>query len=323
MLQPDFAVLDETDSGLDIDALRIVSEGVNALRGDERGFLIITHYTRILDYVQARTSCTSCSTAGSSARAAPSWPTSSRTRATSSCARRWPRSARLSFVEDRRTRRARGLRGARRCRPGAAPASGPRPARPRPRRARAAALRARPRPAASEPRRRGALGADRPARRERRAHRRRPTTSIIVMPLEQAVEEHPELVERVLRQAPPPRRGQVRRRHRRVLDRRRVRPRARRTSQIEKPIQVVWLIDEPGTAQWAHTLVVVGEHAEVQDPRVLPRARLRGPGAARGRLRALRAARRAGATSPTTRTGAAARCTTSRPGASRSAATRA
>src|SRR5215217_5514848 len=52
MLQPGFAVLDETDSGLDIDALRIVSEGVNAMRGDERGFLIITHYTRILEYVK-------------------------------------------------------------------------------------------------------------------------------------------------------------------------------------------------------------------------------------------------------------------------------
>ena len=52
MLQPDYAVLDETDSGLDIDALRIVSEGVNAMRGDERGFLIITHYTRILEYVK-------------------------------------------------------------------------------------------------------------------------------------------------------------------------------------------------------------------------------------------------------------------------------
>jgi Fe-S cluster assembly ATP-binding protein len=51
MLRPQFAVLDETDSGLDIDALRIVSDGVNALRGDERGFLIITHYTRILSYV--------------------------------------------------------------------------------------------------------------------------------------------------------------------------------------------------------------------------------------------------------------------------------
>ena len=52
MLKPDFAVLDETDSGLDIDALRIVSEGVNAMRNDERGFLIITHYTRILGYVR-------------------------------------------------------------------------------------------------------------------------------------------------------------------------------------------------------------------------------------------------------------------------------
>ena len=52
MLQPAFAVLDETDSGLDIDALRIVSDGVNAMRSDERGFLIITHYTRILGYVR-------------------------------------------------------------------------------------------------------------------------------------------------------------------------------------------------------------------------------------------------------------------------------
>jgi Fe-S cluster assembly ATP-binding protein len=52
MLEPDFAVLDETDSGLDIDALRIVSDGVNALRERERGFLIITHYTRILGYVR-------------------------------------------------------------------------------------------------------------------------------------------------------------------------------------------------------------------------------------------------------------------------------
>ncbi len=52
MLAPDFAVLDETDSGLDIDALRIVSDGVNALRDEHRGFLIITHYTRILGYVR-------------------------------------------------------------------------------------------------------------------------------------------------------------------------------------------------------------------------------------------------------------------------------
>jgi len=52
MLEPSYAVLDETDSGLDIDALRIVSDGVNALRGPNMGALIITHYTRILSYVR-------------------------------------------------------------------------------------------------------------------------------------------------------------------------------------------------------------------------------------------------------------------------------
>jgi Fe-S cluster assembly ATP-binding protein len=51
VLEPDFAVLDETDSGLDIDALKIVAEGVERLRNDERGFLIITHYQRMLDYI--------------------------------------------------------------------------------------------------------------------------------------------------------------------------------------------------------------------------------------------------------------------------------
>ena len=51
MLQPQMALLDETDSGLDIDALRIVSEGVNALRGPNLGVLIITHYQRILNYI--------------------------------------------------------------------------------------------------------------------------------------------------------------------------------------------------------------------------------------------------------------------------------
>jgi Fe-S cluster assembly ATP-binding protein len=51
ILEPDFAVLDETDSGLDIDALRIVAQGVERLRTDERGFLIITHYQRMLDYI--------------------------------------------------------------------------------------------------------------------------------------------------------------------------------------------------------------------------------------------------------------------------------
>jgi Fe-S cluster assembly ATP-binding protein len=52
MLKPEIAVLDETDSGLDIDALRIVSDGVNALSGPDMGSLIITHYTRILEYVR-------------------------------------------------------------------------------------------------------------------------------------------------------------------------------------------------------------------------------------------------------------------------------
>jgi Fe-S cluster assembly ATP-binding protein len=52
MLEPDYAVLDETDSGLDIDALRVVADGVNALRGPSMGALIITHYTRILNYVR-------------------------------------------------------------------------------------------------------------------------------------------------------------------------------------------------------------------------------------------------------------------------------
>ena len=52
VLDPDFAILDETDSGLDIDALRIVSDGVNALRGGRLGVLVITHYQRILNYIK-------------------------------------------------------------------------------------------------------------------------------------------------------------------------------------------------------------------------------------------------------------------------------
>jgi Fe-S cluster assembly ATP-binding protein len=51
-LKPEIAIMDETDSGLDIDALRIVSEGVNALRGPELGVLLITHYQRILNYIK-------------------------------------------------------------------------------------------------------------------------------------------------------------------------------------------------------------------------------------------------------------------------------
>ncbi|MDI3298637.1 MAG: Fe-S cluster assembly ATPase SufC [Bacillota bacterium] len=52
LLEPKIAILDETDSGLDIDALRVVSDGVNALRGPELGILLITHYQRILRYIQ-------------------------------------------------------------------------------------------------------------------------------------------------------------------------------------------------------------------------------------------------------------------------------
>lgn len=52
VLEPKLCVLDETDSGLDIDALKIVAEGINSLRSAERSFLIITHYQRLLDYVK-------------------------------------------------------------------------------------------------------------------------------------------------------------------------------------------------------------------------------------------------------------------------------
>lgn len=52
MLEPKFAILDETDSGLDIDALKVVARGVNAMRSPQRGFLLITHYQRLLDYIE-------------------------------------------------------------------------------------------------------------------------------------------------------------------------------------------------------------------------------------------------------------------------------
>ncbi|HEY4539123.1 MAG TPA: Fe-S cluster assembly ATPase SufC, partial [Faecalibacter sp.] len=51
MLNPKLAILDETDSGLDIDALRIVAEGVNAFKNENNGVLVITHYQRLLDYI--------------------------------------------------------------------------------------------------------------------------------------------------------------------------------------------------------------------------------------------------------------------------------
>ncbi len=52
VLEPRLAILDETDSGLDIDALRIVASGVNALRNEERSMIVVTHYQRLLDYIQ-------------------------------------------------------------------------------------------------------------------------------------------------------------------------------------------------------------------------------------------------------------------------------
>jgi len=51
LLEPKLCILDETDSGLDIDALKIVADGVNALRSPDRSFLVITHYQRLLDYI--------------------------------------------------------------------------------------------------------------------------------------------------------------------------------------------------------------------------------------------------------------------------------
>ena len=52
MLEPEYCILDETDSGLDIDALKIVAKGVNAMRSEGRGMLLITHYQRLLDYIK-------------------------------------------------------------------------------------------------------------------------------------------------------------------------------------------------------------------------------------------------------------------------------
>jgi len=50
-LEPKLGILDETDSGLDIDALKVVADGVNALRSKDRSFLLVTHYQRLLDYI--------------------------------------------------------------------------------------------------------------------------------------------------------------------------------------------------------------------------------------------------------------------------------
>jgi Fe-S cluster assembly ATP-binding protein len=51
MLEPKLAILDETDSGLDIDALKVVAKGVNAMRSPERAMLVVTHYQRLLNYI--------------------------------------------------------------------------------------------------------------------------------------------------------------------------------------------------------------------------------------------------------------------------------
>ncbi len=52
LLEPDLAILDETDSGLDIDAMKIVANGVNSLRSEQRAFILVTHYQRLLDYIE-------------------------------------------------------------------------------------------------------------------------------------------------------------------------------------------------------------------------------------------------------------------------------
>ena len=52
MLEPAYCLMDETDSGLDIDALKVVADGVNSMRSPDRGFLVITHYQRLLDYIE-------------------------------------------------------------------------------------------------------------------------------------------------------------------------------------------------------------------------------------------------------------------------------
>ena len=52
ILEPSMCILDETDSGLDVDAMKLVAEGVNALRSEGRSFLVITHYQRLLDHIK-------------------------------------------------------------------------------------------------------------------------------------------------------------------------------------------------------------------------------------------------------------------------------
>ena len=74
MLEPKYAVLDETDSGLDIDALKVVAHGVNSLRGPNLGVLLITHYQRLLELHRARPCARHGAAAGSNAAEAKIWP---------------------------------------------------------------------------------------------------------------------------------------------------------------------------------------------------------------------------------------------------------
>ncbi len=87
MLEPKLAILDETDSGLDIDALRIVAKGVNELRSPENSTIVITHYQRLLDYIRP-TSCTSSIRGVSYVAVAPSWLSNSKSVATTGSRKR-------------------------------------------------------------------------------------------------------------------------------------------------------------------------------------------------------------------------------------------
>jgi hypothetical protein len=260
MLQPEFAVLDETDSGLDIDALRIVSEGVNAMRGDERGFLIITHYTRILKYVKP--DFVHILINGKIVREGGSELADElEDRATSSCARRW-REWRLASWRTAVAPRSRST-SRRRCPPGAA--SGfwtTTAARARPRRARAEALRL-----ARTPHRRDHLGDEEHAAlivqqgRERRALRRRPTT------------RSRDAARAGGRGAPGARRGALRQAPADDEGKFAAAPPPSGPAACSCTCPTASDREaDPGRLadrrarhrQWAHTLVVVGEHAEVQ-----------------------------------------------------------
>ena len=85
-LKPEIAILDETDSGLDIDALRIVADGVNALMNKDMGVLVITHYQRLLNYIKPDYVHIML-TDGSSNRVTPIWRCTSKRRAMSGCAK--------------------------------------------------------------------------------------------------------------------------------------------------------------------------------------------------------------------------------------------